>query len=146
MTAELVFERIAIRAFRNITAAELDPAPRLNLVSGDNGHGKTSLLEALYVLCTSKSFRADKNAEVIQTGAEAAQIGARIVEGGLCREQRAVLRPKARTFSADGKRVAKLSAWAVKTPVVVFHPGDLALASGPRPVTPLTVPGRRLMA
>lgn len=131
MTAELVFERIAIRAFRNITAAELDPAPRLNVVSGDNGQGKTSLLEALYVLCTSKSFRADKNAEVIQTGAEAAQIGARIVEGGLCREQRAVLRPKARTFSADGKRVAKLSAWAVKTPVVVFHPGDLALASGP---------------
>lgn len=95
MTAELVFERIAIRAFRNITAAELDPAPRLNVVSGDNGHGKTSLLEALYVLCTSKSFRADKNAEVIQTGAEAAQVsGARVAEGGLCREQRAVLRPR----------------------------------------------------
>ncbi|MBI3201723.1 MAG: DNA replication and repair protein RecF [Myxococcales bacterium] len=131
MTAELVFERIAIRAFRNISAAELDPAPRLNVVSGDNGHGKTSLLEALYVLCTSKSFRADKNAEVIQTGAEVAQIAARIAEGGLRREQRATIGPKARTFAADGKRVVKLSAWAVKTPVVVFHPGDLLLASGP---------------
>ncbi|MBK8999407.1 MAG: DNA replication and repair protein RecF [Myxococcales bacterium] len=131
MPAELRFERIAIRAFRNITSAELEPAPRLNVVSGDNGHGKTSLLEALYVLATSKSFRADKNAEVIQTGAESALVSAKIREAGLGREQRAVLGPRARVFSADGKRIARLSLYATKTPVVVFHPGDLALASGP---------------
>lgn len=131
MTAELRFERIAVRAFRNIASAELEPVPRLNVVSGDNGHGKTSLLEAIYVLATSKSFRADKNAEVIQTGAETAVVSATIREGGLAREQRAVLGAKSRVFSADGKRVARLSAYAVKTPVVVFHPGDLALAAGP---------------
>jgi len=129
--AELCFERIAIRAFRNIASAELEPARRLNVVSGDNGHGKTSLLEALYVLATSKSFRADKNAEVIQTGADTAVVSARVAEGGLSREQRAVIGAKARVFSVDGKRVARLSLWATKTPVVVFHPGDLALASGP---------------
>jgi DNA replication and repair protein RecF len=129
--AQLVFERIAIRAFRNLTVAELDPAPRLNVVFGDNGHGKTSLLEALYLLATSKSFRAEKTAEMLQTGAEAALVSARISEAGLVREQRAVLGPKTRSFSADGKRVARFAAYAVKTPVVVFHPGDLILASGP---------------
>lgn len=131
MTAELRFESVSIRGFRNITHAELVPAPRLNVISGDNGHGKTSLLEALYVLATSKSFRAEKTAEVVQTGAEQAVVAAALREGGLGREQRAVIGARARSFLADGKRVARLSDYAVKTPVVVFHPGDLALASGP---------------
>jgi DNA replication and repair protein RecF len=131
VTAPLRFEQIAIRGFRNISAAELAPVPRLNVISGDNGHGKTSLLEALYVLATSKSFRADKNAEVIQTGAEAAVVTATLNEGGLSREQRAVVGPRARSFLADGKRIPRLADYARRTPVVVFHPGDLALCSGP---------------
>lgn len=131
MTAELRFERISVRGFRNISTAELEPAPRLNVVAGDNGHGKTSLLEALYVLSTSRSFRAEKNAEVIQHGSETAVLSAKIRDAGLLREQRAALGPKSRGFFADGKRIQRLADYAVKTPVVVFHPGDLALANGP---------------
>jgi len=131
VSSELRFERIVVKHFRNIASAEVVPAPRLNVIFGDNGHGKTSLLEALYVLATSKSFRADKAVEVIATGQERALVVARLVEEGLGREQRAVLAARSRVFSADGKRIAKLGVYATKTPVVVFHPGDLTLVSGP---------------
>jgi DNA replication and repair protein RecF len=128
---DLRFERVVIRGFRNLTQVELELAPRLNVVSGDNGQGKTSLIEALYLVATSKSFRADKTIEMLQHGAEQGAITARVNDTGLCREQRAVLRPTSRTFFLDGKRAPRLASYAVKTPVVVFHPGDLGLASGP---------------
>lgn len=131
MGAELRFERVVVRGFRNLTEVELELAPRLNVVSGDNGQGKTSLIEALYLVATSKSFRAEKTLEMLQYGAEQGSITARIDERGLAREQRAVLRPTSRIFFADGKRAPRLASYATKTPVVVFHPGDLALASGP---------------
>jgi DNA replication and repair protein RecF len=126
----LRFERVTVKSFRNIAHAEIEPARRLNVIFGDNGHGKTSLLEALYLVATSKSFRTDKSSEVVTRGSETTIVTVRIDEAGLAREQRAVLSARTRVYSADGKRVARLGAYATQTPVVVFHPGDLALASG----------------
>lgn len=131
MTASLRFTSVGVRQLRNLTRVDLAPAARLNVVSGDNGHGKTSLLEAIYVVSTSKSFRADKTAEIVQHGAPSATVSARVLEAGLEREQRAVVGPSSRSFSVDGKRPPTLAVYATRTPVVVFHPGDLVLVSGP---------------
>lgn len=128
--ARIVFERVALRTFRNIAALDFEPAPRLNVIAGDNGQGKTSLLEALYFVATSRSFRADRLRELVQDGAEHGVVRAWIEEAGLRREQRASAGPRSRSFQIDGKRPARLSAYATRTPVVVFHPGDLELASG----------------
>ena len=68
MAGSLQFERLKIRGLRNLTALELEPAPRLNVIVGDNGQGKTSVLEALYLVATTKSFRAERLATLIQTG------------------------------------------------------------------------------
>jgi DNA replication and repair protein RecF len=130
MSATIRFERVVVQSFRNLSEVELEPAARLNVISGDNGHGKTSLLEALYVLATSRSFRAEKAVEIVQHGSARAQIAASIADAGIRREQRAMLAAAARSFSIDGKRVARLSSYATRTPVVVFHPGDLALVGG----------------
>jgi DNA replication and repair protein RecF len=131
MTAELVFERVVVRAFRNIDELVLTPSPVLNVVAGDNGQGKTSLLEALYVVATSKSFRTERAKELVQEGRDVASVQARVREAGLSREQRFATGTEGTAVMLDGKRPARRSAYAVKTPVVVFHPGDLALASGP---------------
>jgi DNA replication and repair protein RecF len=127
---DLCFERVVLRAFRNIDELVLEPSPRLNVIAGDNGQGKTSLIEALYAVATSKSFRTEKLRELVQQGAPAASVTARVREAGLSREQRFVLGPEGVALALDGKRPARRAAFAVKTPVVVFHPGDLALASG----------------
>ncbi len=128
---ELVVEHVRLHSFRNLTRLELSPAPRLNVIAGDNGQGKTSVIEALYLVATSRSFRAERLAELVQQGAEQASVVARIREDGLPREQRGSVSVRGRSFVIDGKRPATQAAYATKTPVVVFHPGDLGLASGP---------------
>jgi DNA replication and repair protein RecF len=127
---ELVFERVVVRAFRNIAELVLEPSPRLNVIAGENGQGKTSLIEALYVVATSKSFRTDKLREVVQQGEALASVTARVRDAGLAREQRFALGPEVSLLTLDGKRPGRRAAYATRTPVVVFHPGDLALASG----------------
>ena len=57
---QLAIQSLSIRAFRNLSRVDLELGPRFNVVSGDNGQGKTNLLEALYVLATSRSFRTAK--------------------------------------------------------------------------------------
>lgn len=123
-------KELHIRGFRNLTQLELSFGPRLNVLSGDNGQGKTSVLEALYLLATSRSFRTERLSEVRQQGAELTTLRGVFVEGRIEREQRAVLSREQRAFTIDGKSPERLSSYAVRTPIVVFHPGDLELVSG----------------
>ena len=131
MTAQVAFQRISVRAFRNLCQLDFEPAARLNVIVGDNGQGKTSLLEALYLVASSRSFRTDRLAEVVQDSAEQATVRATIAEDGQPHEQRAIVQRSSRTVLLDGKRPSRLSAYATRTPVVVFHPGDLLLVTGP---------------
>ena len=71
---ELSVESLAVRGFRNISQLEISLGPRLNVVSGDNGQGKTNLLEALYVLATSRSFRTTRAADLVTHGGDIASI------------------------------------------------------------------------
>jgi DNA replication and repair protein RecF len=124
------FERIAIRGLRNLNEVDLAPGPRFNVVSGENGQGKTNLLEAIYVLATSKSFRANRPGELVAHGGDVASVRGAVREGDDVREQSVGLKTGSRVVRIDGKRPGSLAAYAVRTPAVVFHPGEVALSMG----------------
>jgi DNA replication and repair protein RecF len=127
----LAIESLSVRSFRNLSSVDLEPGPRFNVVSGDNGQGKTNLLEAVYVLATSRSFRTSKLVELVESGGETASIRARLREGTGEREQSVGLRAGLRAVRVDGKRPSTLATYAVRTPIVAFHPGTVALSAGP---------------
>lgn len=56
---------LSISNLRNIQSAQLDPGPRLNILSGLNGSGKTSVLEAIYLLGRGKSFRSAYSRRIV---------------------------------------------------------------------------------
>ena len=128
--ASLRFEKARLASFRNIASAVIEPSPGLNLIWGDNGQGKTSILEALYAVATTRSFRTDKLVQAVRTGDEQARVGATVSEGSFVRELSLKLGLRSRSVELDGKRPKTLSSYAVRTPVVVFHPRDLELVTG----------------
>jgi DNA replication and repair protein RecF len=126
----LAIGSLSIRGFRNLAKVDIDLGPRFNVVYGENGQGKTNLLEAVYVVATSRSFRTSKLADLVLAGGETASLRASVLESGEGREQSLGLRPGLRAARVDGKRPPTLADYALRTPVVVFHPGSLALSTG----------------
>jgi DNA replication and repair protein RecF len=61
-------EQLEIRDFRCIGFADLRPGAGFNVVYGRNGSGKTSLLEAIYLLCLGRSFRSHRTGDVVRHG------------------------------------------------------------------------------
>lgn len=88
-------ESIVIEDFRCIRTAELALNDRCNLISGENASGKTSLLEAIFVLGRGRSFRTARAETLIRNGAGAFQLAAK-VRGG------SGLRPLGLRFSRQG--------------------------------------------
>lgn len=66
--------QIKLRNYRNYSELDLAFDPGVNLIVGDNAQGKTNLLEAVAYLGSGKSFRTQKNAELIKMGEEFAQL------------------------------------------------------------------------
>jgi DNA replication and repair protein RecF len=123
-------EQVQIRGFRNLASVDVAFGERFNVIAGDNGQGKTNLLEAVYVLATSKSFRSSRMVDVIRFGETLASVRGRVIDGGEPRTQSVGIQAGSRLVRIDEKRPRTLAAYAVRTPMVVFHPGDLALSMG----------------
>ncbi|MCG8555153.1 MAG: DNA replication and repair protein RecF, partial [Proteobacteria bacterium] len=109
----------------------IDPGPGFNLFCGDNGQGKSNLLEAVdYVACL-RSFRGAGTADLIQRGRECATLAMSVQDNGPPRTQRVLLqRAHGRRLSVDGKRPRSRSAYFKGCQAVLFHPGDNQLVLG----------------
>ncbi len=108
----------------------LQPEARFNVFYGDNGHGKTNLLETIYVVGALRSFRTHRLAEMIMFGEESSYIAARLARDGLERVYELHLQPRGRKIRLDGKAVRPLSKYFGDFNVVLFAPEDLQLPRG----------------
>jgi len=136
VTKPLTLDRLTLLDVRNVERLELAPARHLNVIAGNNGQGKTSVLEAIYALATSRSFRTAKLTELVRHGADTARVGGRFAEhwpsGILDRSQTFELtRRGKRSLTLDGLEPTSLTDYATRSPVVVFEPKQLGLTTGP---------------
>ncbi|KAF0191752.1 MAG: DNA replication and repair protein RecF [Gammaproteobacteria bacterium] len=70
---------LALRGVRNLADTEISPGCSVNLIWGENGSGKTSLLEAIHVLGRAKSFRSSRLSPVIQNGSDSLVVVGRVL-------------------------------------------------------------------
>lgn len=66
----MIVDRLSIANFRNFPTLEVSFSPGVNVFFGDNGSGKTNLLEAIFVLCLGRSQRTAADSVLIQNGAD----------------------------------------------------------------------------
>lgn len=128
--------RLALHHVRGFDSAELLPRSGINLITGANGAGKTSLLEALHLMAYGRSFRGRVRDGLVQKGAEALDVFVEWHEGGRAeatgRLRRAGLRHGGQAWKGrlDGEDVAQLGTLCAALAVVTFEPGSHALVSG----------------
>jgi len=117
--------------FRNYETAHLVFNEGTTLITGDNGNGKTNLLEAIAWFSKGKSFRGVPNEALIQENEEKAILRAEITLDTRKTTLEAELNNFGRNqFQINGKRVNKKKELQEKIRTTIFGPEDLALIKG----------------
>jgi DNA replication and repair protein RecF len=115
--------------FRNLSG-RIEWGPRLNIIYGNNGQGKTNWLEAIYLLARSKSFRTQRLQETIRFGQDIAVVRGTVVAGNdLQRELQVSLHDNSKTIFLNSKRET-LARYLTQLQVFSFTAADLDVVRG----------------
>lgn len=123
-------QRLRLRDFRRFQEQELNPAPGFNVIIGDNGSGKTSVLEAMHLMAHGRSFRGRVRDGLIRHEESALEIYLEWKQGSGV--HRAGLRHTGSKWEArlDGANVGHLGELCAALAVVSFEPGSHVLIQG----------------
>lgn len=115
--------------FRNLSG-RIEWGPRLNIIYGNNGQGKTNWLEAIYLLARSKSFRTLRLQEAIRFGEEIAVVRGIVTTGNeLQRDLQVSLHDNSKTIFVNSKRET-LARYLTQLQVFSFTAADLDVVRG----------------
>ena len=126
-----VLEKIVVSDFRNIRLQEIEFSPNVNCISGNNGEGKTNLLDAIYYLSMTKSAFASSDRFTVRHGCEEfSLLGTYLMENGLRSRFSLKMTSKGeKKVRCDDKPYQKISEHIGVLPVVMVCPSDVSMVS-----------------
>ena len=129
----MLVTRLAARPLRSLESAEAGLGEGITAIVGENGTGKTNLLEALYFALTGRSFRTADRRDLIPFGAPLARAEAWVTDGdgAESRYLAAISRPEGRRHLLDGAPADPASAARRRPALAVFSPDRMVLVKGP---------------
>ena len=126
--------KLEIQDIRNLESASVLPSPRLNFLVGPNASGKTTLLEAVYLLGRARSFRTAQAQQAIRFGQSALTVAGRVERGGQAFPIGVRIARGAREIHLAGRSVQSSAELLRAFPVLAIQPSSAALLeSAPKP-------------
>ncbi len=126
----MYLKRLLLRNFRNYDQAEVVFSPLINLVQGDNGQGKTNLLEAIYLISTGRSFRANSLSDLIRFGQSFFYLEAEFEKEGVLQNLKIYYDESTRKVQYNQSVYPTLTSLLGILPSVLLSPDDHSLISG----------------
>ena len=114
--------RLQVTDFRCLQSAELHPDAHFTLISGPNASGKTSLLEAIYVLGRGRSFRTRRLEHLIRSGSERFVVFGEVETSTRRLPMGVEGSPKGIRAQIDGDKPSSLTELALFLPVQIIDP------------------------
>jgi DNA replication and repair protein RecF len=118
---------LTLRNFRNYTSCSLILSEGVTLFLGNNAQGKTNLLEAIYLLSTTRSHRGYEESQCIRRGESSANLGVQIEEDGARFMLGMILHPNGKTLTFQKQALKRTSEFIGKLNAVMFSPRDMDL-------------------
>ncbi|WP_395338997.1 DNA replication/repair protein RecF [Ningiella sp. W23] len=123
--------QLRLSDFRNFQSLELSPSPSFNLLYGLNGAGKSSVIEAIYLLGFGRSFRSSKADSIIKYESQSASSFCRFDdEGHLSSLGLMRIKNDGFSLSIDGEKTKRISDLARRLPIQIFTPQSSDLILG----------------
>lgn len=120
--------KLSILNFRNLVSAQIEPINSFNFFSGENGSGKTSILEAIHFLSHGRSFRNVGIKPLINHGCRSFILNSMIIDNLTLKKNIGIERfEKSVKGRINGIDISKVSQITELLPVIVFHPGSFGL-------------------
>lgn len=124
----MICEKISLEYFRNVKSTELHFSDGVNILIGDNGEGKTNLIEAVSFASVGKSFRGADDSEMINFEASEAFVSVDFKDS--IRRQNIVIRmnkEKPRQVEVNKVKIRRMSDMVGTLSTVIFCPEHLAI-------------------
>ncbi|CAG9294897.1 DNA replication/repair protein RecF [Celerinatantimonas diazotrophica] len=123
----MAIDTLTMTNFRNISQEQMQFSPNLNVIVGDNGSGKTSILEALYLLGFGRSFRSSRIRQVVQHQQPQLVLFAQANQHriGLCKQISGETQ-----LRIDGETVRTQAELSKILPVQLIHPEGYSVVNG----------------
>ncbi|MBP1971059.1 DNA replication and repair protein RecF [Virgibacillus natechei] len=124
-------DQLQLKNYRNYQQLDISFDDKINVIIGENAQGKTNLMEAIYLLAFSKSYRTPREKELIQWDKEYAKIEGRITKRKQALPLEIIISSKGKKAKLNRMEQKRLSDYIGALNVVMFAPEDLTLVKGP---------------
>jgi DNA replication and repair protein RecF len=122
-----------MKDFRNHSETHVHCSPNINMFLGNNGEGKTNILEGISYLCLARSFFAVSDELVVKIGTDGFWVGGDVVtDGGTSFDVRVEFDKNAckKLVKINGGSVEKASLLVGKFPIVILAPNQNVISTG----------------
>lgn len=125
----MYFKEVELKNFRNYKEQKVIFDKKLNLFLGKNAQGKTNLLESLFIMSLGRSFRTNKDQDMIAFGEEASKVRCVVCdeEGGRDSEIEIYYKPEGKIIKINGVKLPRTIDLLEHVYIVVFSPDDLKI-------------------
>ena len=119
--------KLKLLNFRNYDHLNLEFSDGLNVIYGDNGSGKSNLVEAIYLLALTKSFRITNDKNLIKKGESTTVVEGKLVKEDDYEKHKVTIASDGKKVEIDENKINRISDYVTKMQVVVFTPSDVSL-------------------
>ncbi|MGI6680291.1 MAG: DNA replication/repair protein RecF [Bdellovibrionota bacterium] len=127
----MIVDKLYLYQFRNLKDQNINFSNKINLIYGNNGEGKTNLLEALYILSITKSFRPAKTEDFISFPNNEASVFADIKDGDITKNIGvSFFRNQGRKLFIEHQEEKSLNNFIRNLICISFSPNDLLMVRG----------------
>ena len=119
--------------YRNYETLEIKFSPHTNIIYGKNGMGKTNLIEAIYLLALTKTFRLGAEDVVIKKGKNISKVEG-IIKDKILNNYKIVISENGKRLKIDNNKITKMSEYITRINIILFNPDDLKIIKD----TPMT--------